>query len=62
MKPGDFVMGTSSSGFQGRPLLGIVISLDRTNTWGDEIYNWWKILREDGTVVYEVEHYLEVIE
>ena len=62
MKPGDLVRN-KVGGFWGVPMTGIIIrESDRSNTWGDELHQWWTVLCEGGVVVDEVESLMEVID
>ena len=59
MKPGDLVRGTTSF----LSIHGLILCESRrTNEWGTDTYRWWKILDDNGNIVEEVEHYLEVVQ
>ena len=59
MKVGDLIRG--KQGFwKGTARLGIIIGeSDRSNTWGDERHQWWKILCETGELFDEIESLME---
>lgn len=66
MKPGDLVVGNEEGhlrfGYKTTPSIGILLGINRTftNEFLQEII-WWDVLRDDGIIVQEVSHALEVI-
>lgn len=64
MRPGDLVRGRAPNGMGSigtkfRPVTGIL--LERVPTVATSRNVWWRVLCDDGSVVEEVESYMEVI-
>ena len=60
MSPGDFVRGKQGSR-KGTALTGVIVrESERTNVWGEDVYQWWWILCE-GKLIEELESLIELM-